>query len=35
LKKKEKTEWNVFFNHMVGITTTGEQISIFCHNHGV
>jgi hypothetical protein len=23
-EKKEKTEWNVFFNHMVGIKTTGE-----------
>ena len=21
-----------FFNHMVGIKTTGEQISILCHN---
>jgi hypothetical protein len=31
-KKKEKTEWNVFFNHMVGMKTTGEQISILCHN---
>ena len=31
-KKKEKTEWNVFFNHMVGIKTTDEQILILCHN---
>ena len=25
-------ERNVFFNHMVGKKTTGEQISILCHN---
>jgi hypothetical protein len=31
-KKKKKREWNVFFNHIVGIKTTGEQISILCHN---
>ena len=31
-KKNKKTEWNVFFNHMVGMKTTGEQISILCHN---
>jgi hypothetical protein len=28
----KNTEWNVFFNHMVGMKTTGEQISILCHN---
>jgi hypothetical protein len=31
-EKKEKTESNVCFNHMVGIKTTGEQLSILCHN---
>jgi hypothetical protein len=31
-KKKEKTEFNVFFHHMIGMKTTGEQISILCHN---
>ena len=35
LEKKEKTEWNVFFNHMVGIKTTREQISILCHNENI
>ena len=31
-KKEKKTESNVFFNHMVGIKTTGEQLSILWHN---
>ena len=31
-RKKKKKQWNVIFNHMVGIKTTGEQISILCHN---
>jgi hypothetical protein len=34
-KKKEKTESNVCFNHMVGIKTTGEQLSILCHNETI
>jgi hypothetical protein len=31
-KGVSESRGNVFFNHMVGIKTTGEQISILCHN---
>jgi hypothetical protein len=31
-KKKEKTEWNVFFNHLVGIKNNRCTNIILCHN---